>query len=63
MSHAYEGPTPVRAEDKVELLSTEGVYNTAIVVSALSKQFVCVTEDNTLFFFYSDQGITWRKQA
>ena len=61
MNYDYKGPTPVRAEDKVELLGIDGVYNTAIVVSALSTQFVCVTESNTLYFFYSDKGITWRK--
>ncbi len=58
--HAYKGSAPVRTEDKVELLSLGEVYDTAIVHTVMATQFMCTTKENTLFFFYSDKGDTWR---
>ena len=61
MNHAYKGPTPVKVKDKVDLIVLDKVYNTATVVEPMSTQFMCTTKENTLFFFYADQGLTWRK--
>ena len=64
----YTGKTPVKARERVKLLTLDSngdtvVYDEAIVIDPLSKQFTCRIpyRKNVRFYFYDDEGITWRK--
>ena len=68
IQYKYKGKTPVKKGDKVELLALdeEGVesrYAEAKVIDPLAKQFTCrpLYTKHVRYYFYDDEGVTWRK--
>lgn len=66
--YKYKGPTPVKSRDRIKLLALDAngeteVYEEAIVIDCLAKQFTCKIpyRKQVRYYFYEDQGITWRK--
>lgn len=56
--------TRVKARDKIELLIDDEAWAEARVIDPLSSQFTCVIKGQpkvTRFFFYADEGLTWRR--
>lgn len=59
----YKGNTPVSRGDEVELLNDEGkVVYLAKVRDALATQFTILIKRTLVrFYFYADEGLTWRR--
>jgi len=62
----YQGTCPVKKGDKVEVLVSEldakdEVWVKGKVLVPCAVQFTAMVAKHTLFFFYSDQGGTWKK--
>jgi len=59
---AYEGKCPVKKGDKVSVLvdPAKEQWAPGIVRTCCAIQFTARVAKHTLFFFYSDQGDTWK---
>jgi hypothetical protein len=51
----------LKARDKVNLLVNGETWAQAKVIDALSSQFTVTHKKKVLFFFYSDEGVTWSR--
>lgn len=61
MNHRYNGRTPVKRGQKVDLIDVDmEVYETIKVHDVLATQFTVLKKQRTRYFFYQDKGITWR---
>lgn len=56
----YEGNTPVKPKDKVELIINNKMWHVGRVHDALATQFTILVNKKVKFFFYVDKGLTWR---
>ena len=68
MNYKYKGSTPVKERDRVYLvaLDEDGEpcnYDEAIVIDTLAKQFTCRIpyRKQVRYYFYEDEGLTWKK--
>lgn len=59
--YQYDGFTPVKRGDYVELCPRGTEWDKAKVVDALANQFTVKVGKRVSFFFYTDRGATWRK--
>ena len=60
--YKYTGRTPVKARAKVDIqLDGSDEWYRASVRDALASQFTVRVRKHTLFYWYKDEGILWRK--
>ena len=63
IQYKYKGSTPVKKGEKVMLIAGDEEWTEAKVIDPLAKQFTCrpLYTKHTRFYFYEDEGVTWRK--
>lgn len=61
MNIKYNGNTPVKYRTKVDLIVDNKPWYTGYVIDPMASQFTIKVNGHVRFYFYSDEGVTWRK--
>lgn len=61
MNTKYKGSTPIKARQWVELTTDGEPWAKVCVIDTLASQFTVKVNGTVRFFFYVDEGLTWRK--
>lgn len=61
MNIKYKGKTPVKRQQKVDLIAAGDTWHTGYVIDTLASMFTTKVNGSIRFYFYSDENVTWRK--